>query len=87
MSRTWDIHDFNDPDEDPVTRLRHLGGDYGPYDPAFEGFGEFDEFDDSGESEEDESEYDALSVHSCSPSEIEEFITQCMIVTHLITTH
>ncbi|XDG06134.1 hypothetical protein ABKA04_005749 [Annulohypoxylon sp. FPYF3050] len=75
MSRTWDIHDFNDPDEDPVTRLRHLGGDYGPYDPAFEGFGEFDEFD-FGESEEDESEYDALSVHSCSPSEIEEFITQ-----------
>lgn len=34
MSRRWDTHDFDDPDENPVTRFRHLGGDYGPYDPA-----------------------------------------------------
>ncbi|KAI1084229.1 hypothetical protein F5B20DRAFT_287997 [Whalleya microplaca] len=33
--RAWDVHDFNDPDEDPVTRFRHLGGDYGPSDPSY----------------------------------------------------
>lgn len=43
MARRWDVHDFDDPDENPVTRLRHLGGDYGPYDPAHWEFDDDDE--------------------------------------------
>lgn len=55
MSRHWDFHDFNDPDDDPVTRLRHLGGDYGPYDPANWDIDEGEDFEDDS----DELEWDS----------------------------
>ncbi|KAI1102860.1 hypothetical protein F4804DRAFT_311626 [Jackrogersella minutella] len=55
MSRPWDFHDFNDPDDDPVTRFRHLGGDFGPYDPSYWGFDSLDEDDDDEESDSDDS--------------------------------
>ncbi|KAI0023522.1 hypothetical protein F4780DRAFT_52659 [Xylariomycetidae sp. FL0641] len=48
MDRAFDFHDFNDPDEDAVTRLRHLAGDYGPNDPAYWD-DEWDEVDDDDE--------------------------------------
>ncbi|KAI1458738.1 hypothetical protein F4805DRAFT_112725 [Annulohypoxylon moriforme] len=74
MSRRWDIHDFDDPDENPITRFRHLGGDYGPYDPAFGWTGDFDDFDDFDDSEDD-SEYGSDDSFSGMPSAIEEFCT------------
>ncbi|KAI1205548.1 uncharacterized protein F4807DRAFT_464634 [Annulohypoxylon truncatum] len=76
MSRAWDFHDFNDPDDDPVTRLRHLGGDYGPYDPAFGGLGDFVNSFDS----EDDSEYDSDDSFLYTPSAIEEFFAEQDII-------